>query len=740
MGLPASLVEVESLADAAALASRVLNPQRPVPLVVVSLPGDLHVGSGVLDLDELRGAVGVRADVAIVGDDHVDAFNRGLPRGLAVFGDAVRVYPSASSWSGKLPHCEVVAAGHDLDYGLWRVRQVVDALNPPRPRPAVANDAVRAATPGDGPRGSDAVAASWRPDGAPSSRVLRLSTVEEVDGLSTLLMAGSRRYPVVVVTIPAGQERPWIDVDSVMRELSGLAWVFEVPSGRLTFRLNDAIGSLQGVYGGAGRVYSTDLGWLVDPYLSKLRTVYDQRQGDRVTDELVADALGMAISGGTTDSTVPSGEVVCGTVGILVPPTRAIVRLDDGRPAAVWGDTIPGASGIDRAVQPGQRVEGVLDPVSGRLDLHARLRDVGVLLEQLAVGDVVLSRVKEVASGWLVVAVWPGTDVVVDADHVTGNGLDDLRDLATVGEVLPARVLDLPDTEVAREVSARNSESAWSLSLLDVEPEDGPTAPPPALLPGGPPWLTPATSVREADQEPAAAPSTPGEQTVSSVMAVPGDEVVSACPRPPGDIVAAPTPPPGRLASHGRQASELADLRAEVHALRESVRSQQDEIARLRAAGDRLRTTNRRARVARRTQAEARPVHGFADPQEQLRWNIYRVWVEQTRPEDKPDRPLPDTWHIGSRFMESMALPGISRDKVLSVVVHVLTGNAPRETHPLRTSMAGNAPQVQRADGALAWRTPLQQSSPSARRLHWWRRLDKTIELSRVVLHDDFQP
>lgn len=186
-------------------------------------------------------------------------------------------------------------------------------------------------------------------------------------------------------------------------------------------------------------------------------------------------------------------------------------------------------------------------------------------------------------------------------------------------------------------------------------------------------------------------------------------------------------------------------MRAEVQALRATVRSQQEEIAWLRAAGDRLRTANRRARTARPSRADAaagsvREVHGFTDADEQLRWEVYRAWVEQTRPEDKPARPLPGVWHVGPRFIESLSLPGVSRDKVLSVVVHVLTGNPPRETHVLRHALSGNAPQVQREDGALAWRTPLQQNTPSARRLHWWRRQDGTIELSRVVLHDDYQP
>ena len=134
-------------------------------------------------------------------------------------------------------------------------------------------------------------------------------------------------------------------------------------------------------------------------------------------------------------------------------------------------------------------------------------------------------------------------------------------------------------------------------------------------------------------------------------------------------------------------------------------------------------------------------VHGFADPERQLRWELQRTWVETTRPEDKATWPLPASYRIGPAMADSLrTVQGVSRDRVLRVAVAVLTGRGVDEDHVLRRGDAGNAPAVTREDGAVCRRAPLQQKTPSARRLSYWRLPDGTIELSRVALHDDLEP
>ncbi len=133
----------------------------------------------------------------------------------------------------------------------------------------------------------------------------------------------------------------------------------------------------------------------------------------------------------------------------------------------------------------------------------------------------------------------------------------------------------------------------------------------------------------------------------------------------------------------------------------------------------------------------------FLDPEEDFRFEVYCEWVRRIAPGEKAAKPLAD-FFIGPEFLASLdELEGVSREKVVAVVVEVLTGLAStmgaRDAHPLRYSNVPASSPVTRHDGGVCWRVALQQDSPGARRLHYWRVQD-WFELSRVVVHDDFRP
>lgn len=125
---------------------------------------------------------------------------------------------------------------------------------------------------------------------------------------------------------------------------------------------------------------------------------------------------------------------------------------------------------------------------------------------------------------------------------------------------------------------------------------------------------------------------------------------------------------------------------------------------------------------------------------------MYLAWVKNVPSSDKARQALPADWTAGSGFAASLygfTEPGVVA-KALKATVEVLTGvaerNAAREVHGLRTSLGGDAAQVVRSDGAKCFRVAIEQNVASARRLHYWRLPDGSIELSRVVVHDDFMP
>ena len=147
--------------------------------------------------------------------------------------------------------------------------------------------------------------------------------------------------------------------------------------------------------------------------------------------------------------------------------------------------------------------------------------------------------------------------------------------------------------------------------------------------------------------------------------------------------------------------------------------------------------------VSGRLEADIADGPYFLDPEEEFRFEVYVEWVRRIAPAEKANMPLAD-YDIGPAFLASVdAVDGISRAKIVAVVVEVLTGLAAtlgsRDMHVLREGNEPIGPAMTRADGGVCWRVALQRESPSARRLHFWKIGDR-VELSRVVLHDDFRP
>ena len=126
---------------------------------------------------------------------------------------------------------------------------------------------------------------------------------------------------------------------------------------------------------------------------------------------------------------------------------------------------------------------------------------------------------------------------------------------------------------------------------------------------------------------------------------------------------------------------------------------------------------------------------------------IRRVWISRYKPEErKVDYPLDLTkFTYGPMFFESVFDPHLTEDelrKAVRVIVDVVTG---RETdarqnrvHPLRESDSPAAPQRTRSDSSKAWRANVEDNTPQARRLHFWKTQTGLIELAKVAKHDDF--
>lgn len=544
-----------------------------------------------------------------------------------------------------------------------------------------------------------------------------VATVEAAEQLADRLLDPDRPLPVVVLSLPAGAASPWIDPEEIVAEVGDLAEVVCLPTGALSWAFAARLPTRTEVYGGAGRVYPVGLAWTTDPYRSPLRFAYSAAEGRRAAADLISDALGMAtVAGLLTPPAAGEREVEATVIG-LPTPTRALVDTPAGH-AAVWQEATFADIALDRVLTRGMGVRGVLDPAHGRLDLRPFMPPGAQLVASYRVGDNVLAQVAEVRTDTAVVRLHPDVAVVVSREEVSSDPEHPLTQFLTAGEVLIVRVVDAKGP---------------LLSLLGTT-EDGPV-PAVALLPGGPPWLTPQ-DVGCAAPSPVVVldpPSTPADRDLWVPGSRPdgGVDELARLARLVADLRIE------RDAVAGRLAGLMADLAAaDADRLAQRTRFRQAEQSRQRLAGE--------LRVARDRAQQVSGTGAFADPEEQFRHEVHLAWVARIPATAKADQPLTD-YTIGADFLSSLThTHGVDRGKVVDVVVEVVLGLdsmlAGRDRHQLRQSAGGGAAPVVRADGATCWRVALQRGSAAARRLHYWRTAGGGIELSRVTVHDDMTP
>lgn len=589
------------------------------------------------------------------------------------------------------------------------------------PQPAAQPGAQPAPQPAAPPGGGRASVWAGLPTG-----VTLVTSAQEAELLADHLLDPERVRPVVVVTRSAGHPVAHLDVAELADNLRGLAEVWEMPTGAISWAYSRRLPPRCDVYGGAARVYPPGLTWTQDPFSIPLTFVFGPEQGPAAVAQLTTDALRAVRAGVRSSEAGPHAVEARGVVkGVL--PGRGLVALEGEHGlATIWTDLLADGVAGDSLLVKGMAVTGRLDRETRRLDVSAMRVAAADAVAGYAVGSVVLGLTRVVEPSLCVVELFPGLPVAVEADDVvrTARRLD-LRALITEGEVVVARVLE------------RGAEAdEWRISLVEVGADDVPL-PAPGVLRGGPPWLLPPASAEDA----LAAVVEPGGST----------------PPPQPVQQTAPPAPTGRPESASAALSEqLLDLVRERDALREQLREEQarakEDRGRLQALRTAARHAQRNAEALRAEVVELRNELGrsagdgalFDDPLEQLRFEVRLAWARRIPAAQKGELPL-RSWSVGPEFLATMdAVGGVSRTKVVNVIVEVLTGLAAeldaRELHQLRTGDGGADPVRVRADGATCWRVALQVRTPSARRLHYWQLRDGSIELSSIRLHDDVRP
>lgn len=580
------------------------------------------------------------------------------------------------------------------------------------PRPIRRSDSPQISKPGSPTRAT------------PAGRLGRLSNgtpwhaTSHADGQALAQhLRAKRGYPVLVVTTPSEDAGPLIDADDLHQRVREIADVVVLHNGPASWALADAMPPMTQIYGGAGRVYPIDLGWLANPGRAPIRFCWPDDDPKQVADQLEDDAYASANFAGlaairAATATAPDRGTVQGALG----RHHVLLRLDGGGQGALLVDELFAGIEPERLLKPGQILTGRVERGHALCPFSPdRIDDDPIARAGAAykAGDVVLARVADVTARSASALLHPLVKVAIGADEDES----DLRNLFAVDDVV---TLTLTGT----------GHGQFTAELADA---DAPSVECIPVLPDGPPWLVqkdlPASGP---EPEPASAPA-------------PAAEVPAVDIAPPVAAIALPTP-----ASVGQHA-RIAGLNAEINSLkalldqeRRKTKESSEKASRARAEAQKLRRKVRS--LEDQHQAYRDRVEGarlFSDPAEQLRHDIELTWLRRTPEPERARYPLP-SYRFGPRFLESVkALEGVCREKVLDVIVELLTDRARdipgRELHQLRDSESSPSQRV-RADGARAWRCALQVNTPSARRLHFWKLTDGAIELDSVGTHDNLPP
>ncbi|AOT02657.1 hypothetical protein [Arthrobacter sp. U41] len=576
--------------------------------------------------------------------------------------------------------------------------------------------------------------------------------------LALRLTAAGRTKPAAVISWHPEQRGNRIDVEHIAREVGELAEVYWLENGAESYAFGDSLPAGAHVFGNAARVYSEDLRWMTDVHRRPLRMARDRQTAARAADDIIEDVLRLITVVPPKPATARARpRRVQGTVKAFASAgSRALIELGDGSCCTIQREHVVPPVRLDWMLDLGQSVEGDLNDEDRTLDING-LKTAPRLAELYRPGDLVLALAEQVGSRNTRLTLYPGSSWTVEQARVSSNPLDTVDSLVTEGEVVVARFL--------------REHGAVALSLLDVD-DDADVVEAPALLAGGTPWLRSGRNLAEQSTSGRTFPAGSANVTGAPGAADLESSAVAAGPAPKPSAALMSTQlqlevERGKVAAlqelvaaASRAGAGIVSLQRQQDALRLELAAEQliAESARAALADAEVRLSRRQEELLglkaykRRTQASLKRALAadsdglFASSGERLRHDVYLAWAKNVPASEKARQALPPGWTAGPEFAASLysfTEPGVVA-KALKAAVEVLTGaaerNAAREVHPLRANPGGDTAQVVRGDGAKCFRAAIEQNVASARRLHFWRLPDGTMELSRVVVHDDFKP
>jgi S1 RNA binding domain len=624
--------------------------------------------------------------------------------------------------------------------------------------------------------------------------------------LADEIQATGRDDAIVCVTVPSWASTPLVDTAALAESLDGLARVYVVRTGELSWELTGLLPPSLDVYGGALRLWWPFGETSPDPLEHPLFFVHDRGQSDKTIARIVACFQ----ERGLLESDRPPVGTESGAVIDYIRPGRVEMTLTGGALAYAEARQLTRARRIAPAqvVRPGQvvRVEVIRGDPGPRVPVTLLPFEPDPwdrLLADYREGMVVEGVVKELRNYGAMLELLPGVRGLLHNSQITGEWTH-ADEHVEVGEAIFVRI-----------VRIERDEEKIDLSLLGI-PDDFEAEPLISIYPDGPPWLPdaaeeseavwvasstqpvaptpesePAVPVEVAEPEPDVEPEADVEPEVGATVTDEAGSLEEAIlsgrelQREIGTTFAGVQRRMDELRAEARQLlqtlvrdlaearlrvlefaeeetaelvgsteAELVRARDEVESLRERLAAAEedrrellqrvkDQRERLSVVGTRAQRLGKELAVERaRADQLEEEIAAAVDPDERFTGQVRRAWEASTTPSDRHRYPWREPV-VGPDFLDSLErVHGVSRERVVEVCAHVVSGRAAEisglELHQLRSSESGDASQLRRRDGAVAWRASLQVSTPAARRLHYWELPGGGVELAKIVYHDDF--
>ena len=739
------------------LAAYLHRSQRSRVTVLLSVP-QRQVNPPV-DGNALKRRLGTKADVVVVPAALTYKLTDTLGRRQSAFGGAARVYPRDNGWLSDHYQIELIQPKSSSKAMLTAIEQAVDdeterteeraqqrrneierrkAIEEQRRRERETQSAVQEPQAPAAPTSASKQSAKQPSKHAKSAKhstsairlnlpqndagVFAADTADRAATLAEYLRSPQSTMPVVIATRNVGMTASLADTEELAKMLRDAAYVVDVIGPEATAELNARMPKGVQTFGNACRVIPAGSEWITHGGV-KLFWGWNLGERARVTDAVLQEAARLSFNNTySTHATTDSRRTVSGTVLGSPAEGRVLVDLGRGSYATILTNLVSKDVPDDRLFAKGMAVSGLFDEESRRLDLtEPQPRRPREALSAYASGMVVPARVTAVRRDSCTLELFPGAVVEVPAEDA-GVGTD-LRWELTVGTVVPVAVIERDDGDAAwSDVDTQGDVRLhWLMSLLDV---DESPVPAPSYFPGGPAWIAIPDS------------ATATQQTEHHELSAFDERQLSAL-----------IPDSADMAS----AQRIRDLYAQLMQTRQELTTAERQR---NAATAQLEQAKRHALEQRRTmrqQSKHRDVVSgvdlqdrFADPRQQLDFEVYMAWVTRIPAAEKRDKPLKRNWGYGPDFFASLeAVQGVDREKVAHVMLEVVLGldkelNS-RGLHQLRTGEGGSDPKRRTAAGDTYWRVHLQTNTPGARRLHYVRRADGSVMFTRVGLHDDFR-